>query len=238
MEDQQLLWENSRAPQQSLAIVKHEPRQYTQQSRRLYGVEEDNYPCGNSGSSEFDCFPISKDRFARDPADADLLDIKIEELCYMTGENGEGFVFVEPKACDESGYETSNSAATSPYGCNGNNQTMDHDWIDSPSSVESLLSSCSEFCDYQTSASQQCPQLYINPPNTLTASSNSPPSLPALCRPTPPTPPPSDHLPETEPRLVATIECKPMMPTLLLYPSACQNSTSRYVEINCFLTAI
>lgn len=239
MEGEQLLWDSSSVPQQPLLVVKPEPRQYIQQLLRpQYPAEHDD----NYGSQAFDYYADAKEKFAKDTADADLLDIKMEELCYMTGENGEGFVFVEPKACDESGYETSNSA-TSSYACNTlNPTTVDHDWIDSPSSVESLLSSCSEFCDYQTNVSQQCPpQLYINPPNSPSAVSSSI-NLPLTSPSTS-----SDHIShrstmvpavncllaaaetETEMKQTDTIQCKPMMPTLLVCPTSSQNSSSRYV---------
>ena len=78
--------------------------------------------------------------------DADLLNIKLEELCssIFEAENDKDFAFVEPKACDDAGYDT--CTTFSP------NSDLDKDWIDSPSSVESFLSSCSEFVDsYQKS---------------------------------------------------------------------------------------
>lgn len=160
-----------------------------------------------SGSDQFDGYP----------ADADLMDIKIEELCYMTGENGQGFVFVEPKGCDDAGYDTSNSFSSDN---SSNDQSLDHNWIDSPSSVESFLSSCSEFCDYNSNNTETPPQLYINPPS-ITAEphellSNTP-TRPDTFQLAPDSPPPA-----------TSIQCKPMMPTLLLYPAADQNQ--RYVH--------
>jgi len=74
------------------------------------------------------------------PPDADLLDIRIEDLCYKPNEDGLGFTFVDKKLTDDAGYDT--SASLSPK-----SQHTDQDWIDSPASVESFLSSCSEFCE-------------------------------------------------------------------------------------------
>ena len=47
--------------------------------------------------------------------DADLLNIKLEELCssIFEAENDKDFAFVEPKACDDAGYDTCTWCMTS-----------------------------------------------------------------------------------------------------------------------------
>lgn len=92
-----------------------------------------------------DCFNNSPSSPAekQPQSDADLLNIKLEELCSSYFEEKD-FTFVEPKACDDAGYDTCTTFSPT--------STLDQDWIDSPSSVESFLSSCNEFVDsYQKS---------------------------------------------------------------------------------------
>lgn len=158
-----------------------------------------------------------------EPADADLLDIKIEDLCYATREDGQGFVFVEPKGCDDVGYDTSASLSplSNDYGT-ADRSITDHDWLDSPSSVDSLLSSCKDFCEATdgaplTFSPQQEPQISLMDiipqqsqqhqqqqifPQDLQKDPNSNPPLPV-------------------------IQSKPIIPTLLMF-SASSDSSTRY----------
>lgn len=156
-------------------------------------------------------------RGCNEPADADLLDIKLEDLCYATRQDGQGFVFVEPKGCDDIGYDT--SASLSPQ---SNEHSIEHsgdcDWLDSPSSVDSLLSSCKDFCAATNSA-----------PLTLAPQD---PSISLL-----------DIIPQQQQSVfqqelhngakssspVPVIQSKPIIPTLLMFPAPTEQN-SRYIH--------
>lgn len=177
--------------------------------------------------------------------DADLMDIKLEDLCYTTGPDGQGFVFVEPKACDDHGYDTSNSL--SPQ----SSIAADQDWIDSPSSVESFLSSCSELCKKMYQKENDKPELVLDLDSNIQTkhSSMTVPPPPILQKPPAPSFQPMDtdlellastassvslqpaEEPETEteeaPKEVLTIQSRPIMPTLLIYPTTNDSTCQR-----------
>lgn len=96
-----------------------------------------------------DYYPSSSDTRQSSSVDGiDLMDIKLEELCssYFPADNEKGFTFVEPRACEDAGYDTCTTLGSDSCA------NLDQDWIDSPSSVESFVSSCSELVEsYQKS---------------------------------------------------------------------------------------
>ena len=150
----------------------------------------EDYGCEFSQCSAFS----EQQRFSPPPAEADLLDMKLEDLCanYMDDDNR--FVYVEPQPCDDAGYDSCD--AFSPESCD-----LDRDWIDSPSSVESFLSSCSEIVDSYQRNEQQRQQEAIDIDDATRIPSNLSSSIPS--QPQQHTEAPLrvriPHLPETEP---------------------------------------
>lgn len=148
-----------------LVDVKLEPKTLEQ-----YGCQHYNF------NTNLKCLPMAySDNGSESLPDADLLDIKLEDLCssYYAANGGsehEPFTFVEPRPCnDDPGYDTCTTFSSTESG------EADQDWIDSPSSVESFLSSCSSgminaYLEPQTLQ----PEPTFKPPTTVPVTAQQP----------------------------------------------------------------
>lgn len=147
-------------------------------SHELLEVKMEPKSFGEYGC-QFSQPPLCQRELSPPPADADLLDIKLEDLCNNYMDNDNRFTYVEPQPCDDAGYDT--CTTFSP------DSDFDRDWIDSPSSVESFLSSCSEIVDSYQRNEQHKRQLALELEQLTRLPTTTVPMSPTP--PTPPTPP-------------------------------------------------